>query len=133
LRKQFAVVLQDPALFSTTVAENIAYGQATATREQIVEAAIAANAHPFIMRLPEGYDTQLGERGTLVSGGERQRISLARAFLKDAPVLILDEPTSSLDSRTEADILEAMKRLVAGRTTFFISHRLSSLVDCDLL
>lgn len=133
LRKQFAVVLQDPALFSTTIAENIAYGQPEATREQIVEAAIAANAHPFVMRLPHGYDTQLGERGTLISGGERQRISLARAFLKDAPILILDEPTSSLDNRTEADILEAMKRLVAGRTTFFISHRLSSLADCDLL
>jgi ATP-binding cassette, subfamily B, bacterial len=133
LRRQFAFVLQEPALFSTTIARNIAYGRPEASKEQIISAAIAANAHDFICSLPHGYDTEVGDRGNMVSGGERQRIALARAFLKDAPILILDEPTSSLDSRTEADILAAMERLMAGRTTFFISHRLGALTNCDLL
>lgn len=133
LRSQFAVVLQDPGLSSATVAQNIAYGNPSASIHEIVEAARAANAHDFILRLPRGYDTELGERGTLISGGERQRISIARAYLKDAPILILDEPTSALDSKTEGDILRAMNRLMAGRTTFFISHRLNALADCDLL
>jgi ATP-binding cassette subfamily B protein len=99
----------------------------------IVEAAKAANAHDFITRLLDGYDTLVGERGMRLSGGERQRISLARAFLKDAPILILDEPTSSVDLRTEAVIMEAMNRLMAGRTTFMIAHRLSTLKRCNLL
>jgi ATP-binding cassette subfamily B protein len=133
LRNQFAFVLQEPALFSTSIAKNIAYGRPDATQEEIVTAAIAANAHNFIMSLPHGYATEVGDRGNMVSGGERQRIALARAFLKDAPILVLDEPTSSLDSLTEADILAAMNRLMVGRTTFFISHRLGALCNCDVL
>ena len=101
-------------LFSTSIAENIAYAPPGASGEEIVAAAKAANAHDFIARLPDGYDTQVGERGMRLSGGERQRISLARAFLKDAPILILDEPTSSVDVQTEAVIMEAMERLMAG-------------------
>jgi ATP-binding cassette subfamily B protein len=133
LRNQFALVLQESTLFSTTIARNIAYGCPDATQEQIVEAAIAANAHKFIMSLPHGYETEVGDRGNMVSGGERQRIALARAFLKNAPILILDEPTSALDARTEADILAAMDKLMEGRTTFFISHRLGALSNCDVL
>jgi ATP-binding cassette subfamily B protein len=133
VRNQFAVVLQEPVLFSTSVAENIAYARPDATDEEVVAAAKAANAHEFITGLPDGYDTLVGERGLRLSGGERQRISLARAFLKDAPVLVLDEPTSSVDVRTEAAIIEAMERLMRGRTTFMIAHRLSTLRSCDLL
>ena len=131
LRHQISIVLQEPLLFSGTIAENIRYGRLEATREEIIESAKAANAHDFIMRLPQGYDTVLGERGAAVSGGERQRISVARAFLKDAPILILDEPTSSVDSKTEAIILEALERLMIGRTTFMIAHRLSTLHNAD--
>ncbi len=133
LRNQFAFVLQEPVLFSTSVAENIAYGRPQASRQEIMDAAQAADAHEFIMKLPQGYDTELGERGARLSGGERQRISLARAFLKDAPILILDEPTSSVDIRTEAGIMEATEKLMQGRTTFMIAHRLSTLENCDLL
>jgi ATP-binding cassette subfamily B protein len=133
LRNQFAIVLQEPVLFSTTVAENIAYGRPGATPEQIVEAAKAANAHEFIEALPDGYETEVGERGMCLSGGERQRVSLARAFLKDAPILILDEPTSSVDLKTEAQIMEAMERLMHGRTVFLITHRPATLGDCELL
>jgi ATP-binding cassette subfamily B protein len=133
LRAQFAIVLQEPVLFSTSVAENIAYGQPEAGKEEIVAAAKAANAHDFISSLPDGYDTIVGERGMCLSGGERQRIALARAFLKDAPLLILDEPTSSVDTGTEAGIMEAMERLMKGRTTFMIAHRLGTLGNCDLL
>jgi len=132
LRDQYAMVLQDPVLFSTTVAENIAYARPDASREEIQEAARAANAHDFISQLPGGYDTLVGERGMLLSGGERQRISLARAFLKDAPILILDEPTSAVDVRSEALILEALERLMKGRTTLVVAHRLSTLEHCDL-
>lgn len=132
LRRQFGIVLQEPILFSTTVAENIAYARPDATSEAIEEAACAANADEFIAALPEGYDTQVGERGMRLSGGERQRISLARAFLRDAPILILDEPTSSVDVETEAIILQAMERLMAGRTSFMIAHRLSTLDICDM-
>ena len=133
LRNQFAIVLQEPVLFSTTIAENIAYGRAGASEDEIVEAAKAANAHVFIANLPDGYQTVVGERGMRLSGGERQRISLARAFLKDAPILILDEPTSSVDVKTEAGIMEAMDRLMRGRTTLMIAHRLSTLANCDVL
>lgn len=132
LRNQFGIVLQDSVLFSTSVGENIGYGCPHATEEQIVEAAKLANAHEFISNLPEGYDTLVGERGMRLSGGERQRIALARAFLKDAPILILDEPTSAVDVRTETSILEALERLMHGRTTFMIAHRLSTLDHCDL-
>jgi ATP-binding cassette subfamily B protein len=131
LRAQFAIVLQEPLLFSTSIGENIAYARPEASSEEIVAAAAAAGAHDFIAALPDGYDTLVGERGVRLSGGERQRISLARAFLKDAPVLILDEPTSSVDIQTEAAIMEAMYRLMEGRTTFMIAHRLSTLDGCD--
>jgi ATP-binding cassette subfamily B protein len=133
LRHQFAIVLQEPVLFSTSLAENIAYARPGATAEEIVAAARAANAHDFIAALPQGYDTLVGERGMRLSGGERQRIALARAFLKDAPILILDEPTSSVDTATEAGILEAMQRLMQNRTTFMVAHRLATLHGCDLL
>jgi ATP-binding cassette subfamily B protein len=132
LRSQFAIVLQEPVLFSTSIAENIAYARPDASLKDVQAAAVAANAHEFILRLPDGYDTPVGERGMRLSGGERQRISLARAFLKDAPMLILDEPTSSVDVRTEATIMEAMARLMAGRTTVMIAHRLGTLKGCDL-
>jgi len=132
LRNQFAIVLQDAVLFSTSIAENIAYSRPEASFDEIVEAARAANAHEFITRLPEGYQTKVGERGMRLSGGERQRIALARAFLKDAPVLVLDEPTSSVDVKTEADIIASMEQLMAGRTTIMIAHRLSTLEICDM-
>jgi len=133
LRNQFAIVLQEPVLFSTSIAENIAYARPGASEAEIVAAAKAANAHDFIVRLPQGYDTLVGERGMRLSGGERQRISIARAFLKDAPILILDEPTSSVDVKTEAAIVEAMEHLALGRTTFIITHRASALNHCDLI
>jgi ATP-binding cassette subfamily B protein len=133
LRNQFALVLQESVLFSASVAENIAYGRPSASEREIVEAARAAHAHDFIVRLPAGYDTRVGERGMSLSGGERQRIALARAFLKDAPILILDEPTSSVDLKTEALVMEAIQRLMRGRTSFLISHRPSTLKDCDVV
>jgi len=132
LRNQFGIVLQDPVLFSTSIAENIAYAKPGASEEEIRTAAIAANAHDFIMRLPEGYETVVGQRGASLSGGERQRISLARAFLKNAPILVLDEPTSSVDMTTELAIMDAMERLMADRTTFIIAHRLSTLDKCNI-
>ena len=133
LRKQFAVVLQEPVLFAASISENIAYGKPDASDNEIIAAACAAASHDFILNLPESYDTQVGERGSRLSGGERQRISLARAFLRDSPILILDEPTSSVDVRTEATIMEATERLMSGRTTFMIAHRLSTLKSCDLV
>src|SRR5215471_1269120 len=133
LRNQFAVVLQETLLFSASVAENIAYARPEASESEIVAAAQAANADHFVRALPQGYRTQLGARGMQLSGGERQRISLARAFLKDAPILILDEPTSSVDAQTERGILQGIKRLMEGRTTFMIAHRLMTLESCDML
>src|SRR2546426_6239972 len=133
LRNQFGIVLQEPILFSTSIAENIAYGRPGASQNEIIAAARSANAHEFIIGLPDGYDTLVGERGMRLSGGERQRISVARAFLKDAPILILDEPTSSIDVKTEATLLEAMERLARGRTTFIITHRVSALKHCDII
>jgi ATP-binding cassette, subfamily B, bacterial len=133
LRNQFALVLQESILFSTTIAENIAYARPGAAEAEIVDAAKAANAHDFIMRLPDGYQTMVGERGVQLSGGERQRIALSRAFLKDAPILILDEPTSSIDVKTEEGIIEVMESLSRGRTVFTIAHRLSTLRNCDVL
>jgi ATP-binding cassette, subfamily B, bacterial len=131
LRAQFSVVLQDPLLFSGTIEENIRYGKLDADHDEIVEAARAANAHSFIERLPDGYETALGERGAHISGGERQRICVARAFLRDAPILILDEPTSSIDSRTEGVILDALDDLMVGRTSFMVAHRLSTVRHVD--
>jgi ATP-binding cassette subfamily B protein len=133
LRAQFSVVLQDPILFSTTIAENIAYGRPTASTAEIQKAADAANAHQFIQEIEGGYGAQVGERGMKLSGGERQRIALARAFLRDAPVLILDEPTSAVDLHTESLICDALERLVNGRTTFLITHRPSLLRLCDFV
>jgi ATP-binding cassette subfamily B protein len=133
LRRQISVVLQEPLLFSGTIADNIRYGRPEATIEEIVAAARNANAHDFVVRLPQGYDTLIGERGARLSGGERQRIAVARAFLKDAPVLILDEPTSSIDSKTEAIILDALDQLMVGRTTFMIAHRLSTVRHADFI
>jgi ATP-binding cassette, subfamily B, bacterial len=132
LRNQYALVLQDSILFSTTIAQNIAYGRPGARRQQIIEAARAAHAHDFIEALPDGYETRVGERGMTLSGGERQRIALARAFLKDAPILILDEPTSSVDAKNEQAIMAALEQLMRGRTTFIIAHRLNTLAGCDL-
>jgi ABC-type multidrug transport system fused ATPase/permease subunit len=131
LRSHISIVLQEPLLFSGTIQENIRYGRLSASDEEVVEAARQANAHDFITALPQGYQTMLGERGTHISGGERQRIAVARAFLKNAPILILDEPTSSIDSKTEAVILDALDRLMTGRTTFMIAHRLSTIRRAD--
>jgi ATP-binding cassette subfamily B protein/subfamily B ATP-binding cassette protein MsbA len=131
LREQVGLVLQEPFLFPFTIAENIAYGRPGATRPQIEDAARAANLHDFVRQLTQGYDTVIGERGATLSGGERQRLSIARALLKDAPILILDEPTSALDAETERLLLEALKRLMKGRTTFIIAHRLSTVRDAD--
>ena len=133
LRNQFGIVLQESILFSTSIGENIAYARPGALQHEIVDAAKAANAHEFITRLPDGYNTLVGERGMQLSGGQRQRIALARAFLKNAPILILDEPTSSIDIKTEREIIEVMERLSIGRTVFIIAHRLSTLKHCDLL
>jgi len=133
LRDQFGFVLQESVLFSATIAENIAYGRPGAAETEIVEAAKAANADAFILKLRDGYKTIVGERGSTLSGGERQRIALARAFLKNAPIIILDEPTSSVDVDTEAAILEATQRLIRGRTAFIIAHRSSTLTNCDLI
>jgi ABC-type multidrug transport system fused ATPase/permease subunit len=131
LRAQFSIVLQDPFILPLSVADNIAYGQPDATREQVLNAARAANADRFIRALPEAYDTVVGERGATLSGGERQRIAIARALLKDAPILILDEPTASLDAETESDIMDALNRLMKGRTTFIIAHRFSTIRAAD--
>jgi ATP-binding cassette subfamily B protein len=133
LREQISFVLQEPLLFSATIADNIRYGRLDASMDEIIAAAEAANAHEFITALPQKYKTRLGERGSRLSLGERQRVSVARAFLKNAPILILDEPTSSIDSKTESVILDALDRLMAGRTTFMIAHRLSTIRNADLI
>jgi ATP-binding cassette subfamily B protein len=131
LRRQVGVVFQDSMLFNETVRANIAYGRPTATRAEIEAAARAANAHDFITRLPQGYETVVGERGCRLSVGERQRISIARTLLKDPAVLILDEPTSALDAESEALVSEALERVAHGRTTLVIAHRLSTVVGAD--
>jgi ATP-binding cassette, subfamily B, bacterial len=127
LRQQVAIVLQESFIFPLTAAQNIAYGRPDASREEIVAAAVAARAHDYICRLPNGYDTVIGERGVTLSGGEQQRLSIARAFLKDAPLLIMDEPTSSLDAETESLLLDSMERLMRQRTTLLIAHRFSTI------
>ncbi|GAB4411983.1 MAG: ABC transporter ATP-binding protein [Anaerolineae bacterium] len=133
LRRQIGIVLQDVFLFHGTVRENILFGRPDATEEEIVEAARIANAHDFITRLPDGYDTLIGERGVRLSGGQKQRLAIARAVLKDAPILILDEATSSVDTETELLIQQSLERLVAGRTTIVIAHRLSTIRDADII
>jgi ATP-binding cassette, subfamily B, bacterial len=131
LRAQLALVPQEPILFHRTLAENIAYGRPDAGMAEIEKAARLANAHEFILRQQKGYHTLVGERGVKLSGGERQRVALARAFLADTPVLVLDEATSSLDSESEALIQEAMERLIVGRTSIVIAHRLSTVRMMD--
>ncbi|MDQ3117662.1 MAG: ABC transporter ATP-binding protein/permease [Verrucomicrobiota bacterium] len=131
LRGQIAIVLQDTLLFSTTIKENIAYGRPEATDAEIREAARRAQADDFISRLPNGYDSPVGERGGHLSVGQRQRIGIARAFLKDAPILLLDEPTSALDPTTEAAIMETIKELMHGRTTLIVTHRLATIHNVD--
>jgi ABC-type multidrug transport system fused ATPase/permease subunit len=131
LRAQIGFVLQDTILFRATVRENIAYGRPDASDEEIVETAKLANAHEFIVRMPKGYDTLLGERGQTLSGGERQRIGIARAIIRNSPILILDEPTAALDSESERLVMEALERLMKGRTVITIAHRLSTIRDAD--
>jgi len=131
LRDAIGVVFQEPALFSGTVHENIAYGRPSATLKEVQAAAKAANAHQFIEKFEKGYETEIGERGLKLSGGQKQRIAIARALLKDAPILILDEATSSLDSKSEHMVQEALKHLMKGRTTLIIAHRLSTIQDVD--
>ena len=133
LRSQIAIVQQEPILFHRSLAENIAYGRPGASQAEIEQAASQASAHDFICRLPKGYATMVGERGVKLSGGERQRVAIARAFLADAPILILDEATSSLDSESEVLIQNAMERLMVGRTTLIIAHRLSTVKALDRL
>ena len=131
LRERIGIVSQDALLFNDTVRNNIAYGRQDAGADEITAAAKAANAHDFIMRLPKGYDTMIGERGSLLSAGERQRLSIARALIKDPPILILDEATSSLDAESEMFVQDALERVMRGRTTFIIAHRLSTVVGAD--
>jgi ABC-type multidrug transport system fused ATPase/permease subunit len=131
LRAQIAIVLQDTLLFSTTVRENIAYGRPDATEEEIIEAARRAQADEFIRQMPEAYDSAVGERGGHLSVGQRQRIGIARAFLKNAPILLLDEPTSALDPTTESAIMETIKELMRGRTTLIATHRLATIHNLD--
>ncbi len=131
LRANIGVVFQEPALFSGTIKENIAYAQPSANEADIINAAKAANAHEFISKFEKGYDTEIGERGLKLSGGQKQRIAIARALLKDAPILILDEATSSLDSKSEHMVQDALERLMHGRTTLIIAHRLSTIQNVD--
>lgn len=131
LRSNIAVVFQDPSLFSGTISENITYGRAGASYDEVVSAAKAANAHEFISKFEKGYETEIGERGLKLSGGQKQRIAIARALLKDAPILILDEATSSLDNKSELLVHEALERLMKGRTTIIVAHRLSTIQSVD--
>jgi subfamily B ATP-binding cassette protein MsbA len=133
LRSQIGVVSQDVVLFDDTVRANISFGRPDATEDEIVAAAKGAAAHDFIMAMPEGYDSQVGERGSKLSGGERQRIAIARAILKDAPILLLDEATSALDTESERLVQQALARLMQNRTTLVIAHRLSTVREADLI
>ncbi len=133
LRRQIAMVLQPPLIFPISVRDNLAYGRHDATQEEIEEAARTASIHAMIMSLPQGYDTVIGEAGATLSEGEKQRLTIARALLRDAPILILDEPTSALDVETEAQVMNGIRRLTVGRTTFIIAHRLSTIRSCDLI
>lgn len=131
LRRRIGLVQQEPALFSTTVYENIRYGNEGATEIEIMKAAKAANAHGFISRMPDGYDTRVGEKGSQLSGGQKQRVAIARAILKDPSVLLLDEATSALDTSSEKLVKEALDKLMQGRTTIIVAHRLSTIHDAD--
>jgi ATP-binding cassette subfamily B protein len=131
VRELVGVVSQEPLLFATTVEDNIRYGDLNATYEQVKQAAIAANAHDFISKFPDGYDTMVGERGIKLSGGQKQRVAIARAILKNPKVLVLDEATSALDAESEHLVQEALERLMVGRTTIIIAHRLSTVKEAD--
>lgn len=131
MRSYLSLVSQDTTLFPVSIAENISYGRIHATRDEIIAAAKAANAHDFIMELPHGYETKVGERGSRLSGGQKQRIAIARAILKDAPILLLDEPTSALDTESEALVQEALENVMRDRTVLVIAHRLSTIKDAD--
>ncbi|HLZ24963.1 MAG TPA: ABC transporter ATP-binding protein [Ktedonobacterales bacterium] len=133
LRDQISLVLQEPVLFSGTIRDNIAYGRPDASDIDVLRAAKAANCHEFVLRLPKAYATTIGERGGTLSGGQRQRISIARALVRDAPILLLDEPTSGLDAESEALVMDALYRLMHGRTTFVVAHRLSTIARADLI
>jgi subfamily B ATP-binding cassette protein MsbA len=133
LRSQIGYVLQETVLFRGTIRENIAYGRPGATEDEIIEAAKIANAHEFIVRMPHGYDSMVGERGDTLSGGQRQRIGIARAVVRNSPIMILDEPTAALDTESEVLVMEALKRLMQGRTVIMIAHRLSTIRDADTI
>jgi ABC-type multidrug transport system fused ATPase/permease subunit len=133
LRKSISEVSQDVFLFNDSIEENIKYGRPDATHEEVVAAARAANAHDFIMEFPDGYNSSVGEGGGLLSGGQKQRIAIARAILKDAPILLMDEATSALDTQSEKLIQSALSKLMVGRTTFVIAHRLSTILDADMI
>lgn len=133
LRRNFGMVLQDTWLFGGTIAENIAYGKPEATRDEIIKAAKAAKVDYFIRTMPQGYDTKLDNEASNLSAGQKQLLTIARVFLSDPPILILDEATSSVDTRTEAEIGKAMKKLMDGRTSFVIAHRLSAIRDADTI
>jgi subfamily B ATP-binding cassette protein MsbA len=133
LRKNIAIVSQDTVLFNDTIYNNLLLGRPDAQREEVVAAAIDAHADDFIRTFPEGYDTMVGERGALLSGGQKQRLALARAFLRNAPILILDEATSALDSQSEQMIQEALKKLVIGKTVLIIAHRFSTIRDASMI
>src|SRR6202041_4204727 len=131
LRDQIGYVLQETVLFRGTVRDNIAYGRADATEEEIIEAAKLANADEFITRMPNGYQSFVGDRGDTLSGGQRQRIGIARAVIRNSPIMILDEPTAALDTESERLVVEGLERLMKGRTVIMIAHRLSTLRDAD--
>jgi subfamily B ATP-binding cassette protein MsbA len=133
VREQISFVLQDTLLFRASIWENIAYGKPGAPRREIIRAAEVANAHEFIQKMPEGYDTMLGERGVTLSGGQRQRIAIARAVIRDTPILILDEPTSGLDAASEEAVVEALDRLMKNRTTILIAHHLGTIRHADII
>ena len=133
VRQQISMVLQDVFLFHGTAGDNILFGRQNATRDEMIHAAKIANAHEFILDLPDGYDTLIGERGVKLSGGQKQRIAIARAVLKDAPILILDEATSSVDTETELLIQQALEQLMIGKTVIVIAHRLSTIRNADLI
>jgi ATP-binding cassette subfamily B protein len=133
LRKQISIVLQESILFATTIRDNIAYGCIDATEAEIIAAARLANAHDFIINLPEGYDTVVGERGATLSGGQRQRIAIARAAVRNSAIVILDEPTTGLDSKNESEVDRALAKLIQGKTTFWISHNLRATQTADLI
>ena len=133
LRDQISFVLQDTLLFHAPIWQNIAYGRPEASRAAIVAAAETANAHEFITAMPDGYDTMVGERGVTLSGGQRQRIAIARAVIRDTPILILDEPTSGLDAQSERAVFEALDRLMKGRTSIVIAHHLATIERADTI